>query len=126
MIFISFSSPCTKTIILLLHSVKALEPYGTQSAHDQEHVKLKMDSVEGCLLNLYYWLHLADITIFRFYTSFISVNVPLLLGSEVSLVLFLLFLYNSLHVATSYMCLEAIKIPGLLNNMSQSIARSHS
>ena len=54
------------------------------------------------------------------------VNVPLFLESEVSLVLFLLILYNSLHVATSYMCLEAIKIPGLLNNMSQSIARSHS
>ena len=81
----------------------------------------------GPLENLDNWLHLADITIFRFYTSFIIVNVSLLLGSEVSLVLFLLILYNSLHVATSYMCLEAIKIPGLLNNnMSQSIARSHS
>ena len=47
MIFISFSSPWTKTIILLLHSVKVLEPYRIQSAHVQGYVKLKMDSVEG-------------------------------------------------------------------------------
>lgn len=45
--FCSFSSPWTKTIILLLHSVKVLEPYRIQSAHDQGYVKLKMDSVEG-------------------------------------------------------------------------------
>ena len=47
MTFISFSSPWTKTIILILHSVEVLEPYRIQSAHDQGYVKLKMDSVEG-------------------------------------------------------------------------------
>ena len=47
MIFIFFSSPWTKTIILLLQSVKVLEPYMIQSAHVQEYVELKMDSVEG-------------------------------------------------------------------------------
>ena len=52
MIFISFSSPWTKTIILLLHSVKVLEPYRIQSVHDQGYVKLKMDSVGGCKKNL--------------------------------------------------------------------------
>ena len=52
MIFISFSSPWTKTIILLLHSVKVLEPYRIQSAHVQGYVKLKMDSVEGWFLKV--------------------------------------------------------------------------
>ena len=49
MIFISFSSPWTKTVILLLHSVKVLEPYRIQSAPDQGYVKLKMDLVGGGL-----------------------------------------------------------------------------
>ena len=55
--------------MILLHSVKVLEPYRIQSAHDQGYVKLKMDSVEGCTWNLHlflirpYWVYFFELEI---------------------------------------------------------------
>ena len=63
MIFNSFSSPSTKTVILLLHLVKVLEPHRIQSAHVQGYVKLKMDLVEGWFLSTNITL---SITMFAF------------------------------------------------------------